>query len=74
MGKILLEYIHFDSLLVSLFLLEGGAMFADIICLDILWPEAVEGVDRGGYRLGGLVLLGCGYRQDVCGPVQHGSL
>ena len=74
MGKILLEHIHFDSLLVSLLLLEGGAVFADIICLDILRPEAVEGVDCWGYRLGGLVLLGGGYGQDVCRPVQHGSL
>ena len=70
----MLEYVHFDSLLVSLLLLEGGAVFADIVGLDVLRPEAVESVDSGGYRLGGLVLLGCGYRQDICSPVQHSSL
>ena len=74
MREVLLEYVHFDSLLVSLFLLEGGAVFADVIGLDILRPEAVEGVDGGGYSLGGLVLLGGGYRQDICGSAQYGSL
>ena len=74
MSKVLLEYVHFDSLLVSLLLLEGGAVFADIVGLDVLRPEAVEGVDSGGYRLGGLVLLGGGYRQDVCSLAQHSSL
>ena len=74
MSKILLEHIYFDSLLVSLLLLEGGAVFADVICLDVLRPETVEGVDCGWYRLGGLVLLGGGYRQDICGSAQHGSL
>ena len=74
MREVLLEYVHFDSLLVSLFLFEGGAVFADVIGLDILRPEAVEGVDGGGYSLGGLVLLGGGYRQDICGSAQYGSL
>ena len=74
MREVLLEDVHFDSLLVSLFLFEGGAVFADVIGLDILRPEAVEGVDGGGYSLGGLVLLGGGYRQDVCSSAQHGSL
>ena len=74
MREVLLEYVHFDSLLVSLFLLEGGAVFADVVGLDILRPEAVEGVDGGGYSLGGLVLLGGGYRQDICGSAQYGSL
>ena len=74
MREVLLEYVHFDSLLVSLFLLEGGAVFADVVGLDILRPEAVEGVDGGGYSLGGLVLLSGGYRQDICGSAQYGSL
>ena len=74
MCKILLEQIHFDSLLVSLLLLKRGAVLADVVRFDILWPEAVVGVDGWGYRLGGLVLLGGGYWQDICRPVQHGSL
>ena len=74
MGKILLEHVYFDSFLIWLVLLEGRAVFADVIGLDILRPETVEGVDCGWYRLGGLVLLGGGYRQDVCSSVQHGSL
>ena len=74
MSKVLLEYVYFDSLLVSLLLWEGGAVLAEVGGLDVLRPEAVEGVDSGGYRLGGLVLLGCGYRQDICSLVQHSSL
>ena len=74
MREVLLEYVHFDSLLVSLFLLEGGAVFADVVGFDILRSEAVEGVDCGGYSLGGLVLLGGGHRQDICGSAQYGSL
>ena len=49
-------------------------MLADVVGLDVLRPEAVESVDSGGYRLGGLVLLGGGYRQDVCSSAQHSSL
>ena len=74
MGEVLLEHVHFDSFLVWMVLLERRTVFADVICLDVLRPETVEGVDCGWYRLGGLVLLGGGYRQDICRPVQYGSL
>ena len=74
MGKILLEHVYFDSFLIWLVLLEGRAVFADVIGLDILRPETIEGVDCRGYRLGGLVLLGGGYRQNSCSSVQHGAL
>ena len=74
MGKILLEHVYFDSFLIWLVLLEGRAVFADVVGLDILRPETIEGVDRWGYCLGGLVLLGGGYRQDVCSSAQYSSL
>ena len=74
MREVLLEYVYFDSLLVSLCLLEGGAVFADVVGFDILGSEAVEGVDCGGYSFGGLVLLGGGHGQDICGSAQHGSI
>ena len=73
MRKILLEHIHFGLLLVSLTLLKRGAVLADVIRFDILWSEAVVGVDGWGHRLGGLVLLGGGYWKYICRPVQHGS-
>ena len=74
MGKVLLQYVDLGSLSVSSFWLQGGAVLADVVCLDVRGVEAGEGLDGRRHRLGGPIVLGGDYWVDSSGQAQHCSL